>query len=331
MKERNLSIDVLRALGIILIILAHVGSPLPIAQFRCFDVPLMLFVSGLTFKHKETGNYWEFICKRAKRLVFPVWIFLSFLFLFLYVCSLSGVEIMPLSLKFILDSYLMTGGLGYTWIILVFLLVAVCTPVLLRLARCIRSNCAFCSMIMLLVVVQEVVYRLWGGQNAFVYRSIIANLIYGMFFMYGLRLSETENRKDRNFLVIFAVLAMLSGLAMYMYANGMCIKISPEYKYPPRLYFLIWGLFMSVICWLASPYLTRLLGNKLILFIGQNTIWIYLWHIPLIGVAGMLTDSWIVKFSILTIVSTTICFVQIRLLDMYVNRYPWIRIFKYLR
>lgn len=38
MREER--IDILRFVGISLIILAHVGAPSWINQFRCFDVPL---------------------------------------------------------------------------------------------------------------------------------------------------------------------------------------------------------------------------------------------------------------------------------------------------
>lgn len=47
-KKRDISIDILRFIGISFIILAHVNPPDTILNIRCFDVSLMLFVSGLT-------------------------------------------------------------------------------------------------------------------------------------------------------------------------------------------------------------------------------------------------------------------------------------------
>lgn len=56
--QRDLHIDFLRFIGISLIILAHVEAPSGITQFRCFDVPLMVFVSGLSFRiQKEGGDF----------------------------------------------------------------------------------------------------------------------------------------------------------------------------------------------------------------------------------------------------------------------------------
>ncbi len=331
MEERNLSIDIIRAIGLILIILAHSTPPLFISQFRCFDVPMMLFISGLTFAHKQVANYWNFISKRTKRLVFPVWIFLTLYFLFLTTCSLFSI-IKPLSIGMVIDSYLMIGGIGYTWIILVFLLIMLCTPLLLRLARCIRNDYLFILVVVLFIAFQEVVYKM-GSEicETVIYKSIIANLVYGMFFIYGLRLAETESKRERRILITFATLAMIVGVAVFICSNGFPIKISPEYKYPPRLYFLIWGLFMSVVCWVASPWLTKVFSNQLTLFIGRNTIWIYLWHIPLVGACSLLSDNWIIKFLILSIVSISICVIQTRVIDMLEQRYPNILILKYFK
>ena len=56
--QRDLYIDFLRFIGISLIILAPVEAPAGITQFRSFDVPLMVFVSGLSFSTKggDFGN-----------------------------------------------------------------------------------------------------------------------------------------------------------------------------------------------------------------------------------------------------------------------------------
>jgi fucose 4-O-acetylase-like acetyltransferase len=49
LNNRDLRIDILRVAGLLLIILAHVSPPFLLFQFRTFDVPLMVFVSGLSY------------------------------------------------------------------------------------------------------------------------------------------------------------------------------------------------------------------------------------------------------------------------------------------
>lgn len=68
--QRDLHIDFLRFIGISLIILAHVEAPSGITQFRCFDVPLMVFVSGLSFRiQKEGGGILEIRMEAGKTVV----------------------------------------------------------------------------------------------------------------------------------------------------------------------------------------------------------------------------------------------------------------------
>lgn len=52
-KKRDISIDILRFIVISLIILAHVNPPDTILNIRCFDVSLMLFVSGLIMSKRN--------------------------------------------------------------------------------------------------------------------------------------------------------------------------------------------------------------------------------------------------------------------------------------
>ena len=46
-RKRYIYIDYLKVLGLLLVILAHVNCPSPLMQVRSFDVPLLVFVSGI--------------------------------------------------------------------------------------------------------------------------------------------------------------------------------------------------------------------------------------------------------------------------------------------
>ena len=56
--NRDNAIDVLRALGLFFIFISH-SQPESnaILQLRCFDVPMMVFISGLTCSGKKIDNY----------------------------------------------------------------------------------------------------------------------------------------------------------------------------------------------------------------------------------------------------------------------------------
>ena len=88
---RDKKIDLLRFIGLMMIILAHTVPPKFLAQVRNFDVPLMVFVSAVTFsKFQKKETYFSYLYKRLKRLVLPVWVFLTFYFIWLFVLNPSS-------------------------------------------------------------------------------------------------------------------------------------------------------------------------------------------------------------------------------------------------
>lgn len=113
-----------------MIILVHCGAPKWLAQFRCFDVPLMFFVSGLAISGKSIDNYPSYIFKRAKRLLIPTWGFLLIFFALLNGASLVLHKELP-AYNYFIESFAMIGGIGYVWIMRIFLLVAMATPLLI--------------------------------------------------------------------------------------------------------------------------------------------------------------------------------------------------------
>ena len=129
MAERYNYIDFLRFVGITLIVLAHIQAPFTITQIRIFDVPLMVFVSGLSYSGRTINASWSsFYWPRIKRIIIPVYIFLTFYFILFYVLKL------PLTWGMVANSFLLAtdGGIGFVWIMRVFLLVMVVTPFLIE-------------------------------------------------------------------------------------------------------------------------------------------------------------------------------------------------------
>jgi len=126
--NRDHTIDYLRAIGLYAIILAHIASPWALHQLRNFDVPLMVFISGISFSLSKTssGPYLKYAWSRIKRLLFPVWIFLT---LFFALSSLTHV-FGDYSFEVILESFTLSEGIGYVWIIQIFIIVSLLAPFL---------------------------------------------------------------------------------------------------------------------------------------------------------------------------------------------------------
>lgn len=121
----------LRFIGLLCIILAHTGPPDILMQLRTFDVSLMVIISGAAFalssKKVPCLDYYK---KRIPRLILPPWIFLSVFFLIFYFIELFNSGKYPFDLKVIFESYAFIFGIGYLWIVRVFLLVGFAAPLI---------------------------------------------------------------------------------------------------------------------------------------------------------------------------------------------------------
>ncbi|WP_400262599.1 acyltransferase family protein [Sphingobacterium sp. SG20118] len=138
--ERDKSIDIIRSIGLICIILAHINPPFTIFQIRNFDVPLMIFISGYLFGDKNQtfnslNDFSSYLWKRFVRLVIPVWLFLSvfysiqYAFPFLFKINYTDFP------DIMISSYMLMDGFGYVWIIRVFLMIAILGPLCSRIIK----------------------------------------------------------------------------------------------------------------------------------------------------------------------------------------------------
>lgn len=141
-KPRDISIDLLRFLGLSLIILAHVNPPELLFQVRAFDVPLMLFISGLAFSNKNPDFSRFFFVNRFKRLVIPVYIFLTAYFVAVFLARLVNIDF-GVRIHHVIGSYLLMDGIGYVWVIRVFLIIGLLLPFLLLFEQRVRNQLLF--------------------------------------------------------------------------------------------------------------------------------------------------------------------------------------------
>ena len=307
MKQRDLSIDYLRFIGISMIILAHVAAPFTLVQFRSFDVPLMIFISGLTSSRKPVPGYLTYIGTRSKRLLVPVYVFLTGLFLTLYLLRSSGVITEDIPFKTVVHTYMLLEGIGYVWIIRVFLLIMVLTPFLVRFEMTCRNNVLYGLICLSLMFLNDAIllldFPLPGGKlvNLFVGEFAMYLFGYAPLFMLGLRLRYADEKVCRGY-VWGALICAASGLLCYWINNGLPFAPS-AYKYPPQCYFLLYGSLISVVLWFLKDRIVSIIDSvklgSLVTFVGQNTIWIYLWHIPFVMLFKGSIDNWFIRYIVI--------------------------------
>ncbi len=73
MKERNCLIDVMRGIGIILVLLGHRSLPnIMVKMIYAFHMPLFFFISGYLYRKCEFG---KFVSNKIKKIIIPYIIF----------------------------------------------------------------------------------------------------------------------------------------------------------------------------------------------------------------------------------------------------------------
>ena len=272
---RDEKLDGLRAVGILCIILAHVGAPNFLYQLRNFDVVLMVFLIGYVYTLTPSRtSYMGYIIKRFKRLIIPTWVFLCILFVILFAC---GIDITG---EMVLHSYVMSDGakgVGYVWVMRVFFLVALISPILKRIVSIPHKYGTICAS----YFIYEMIYCagtrfLTGGIAEYFAGEYIYNLLgYGIICAFGMAWAVSEKKKRKivyiALVVIFAVCCVYNGFQPTQIA-----------KRPPRIYYISYGLIATCTLFFIAYYSKLgkwLFQNKFLVWIGQNSFWIYLWHI----------------------------------------------------
>ena len=132
MKERNLSIDYLKFVALLCLLIAHISTNFILLQIRNFDVNLLVILSAMLASDsvvRHSGNTLSYIRKRFVRLVIPTWIFITF-----YLLVNSYFHFQTLNLNNIIRSYLLQdNSIGYVWIIYVYFVCGVMMPWLVKI------------------------------------------------------------------------------------------------------------------------------------------------------------------------------------------------------
>lgn len=302
-NARDFSIDLLRTIGILLIILAHVDAPFIIKQIRIFDVVLLVIISG--YVYKEPKNYIKYVYKRIERLVLPTWLFLTIFFLGLFLVEkILKIEIGGLNKDTIISSYTFWWGIGFVWIIRIYLGVAILGPIVLK-------KLSFNKLILYYIILEVFIGIILKKYNNGILNRAIELLPYILVFCYGSLLKQKVITIKR----VTYFLGILIVLFIFRKDN---IDIG-DFKYPPRLIYIWYGLFVSNILFLIKDNLVKVLLKfkylkNFIEYIGKSTMWFYLIHIGvyyvIIFAKKKIMLDWKIEYLILVLLSLGILFIK---------------------
>jgi hypothetical protein len=344
--QHDIRFDVLKIIGLLCIILAHTHPPAVVWELRAFDVPLMVIVSGCVFalssrsKPPPIGVY---LRRRIVRLVAPTWTFLAGFFLFTYVLFIIRPGEYPFSREQVLGSFALLTGIGYVWIIRVFLLVAIVAPFLLRLYRSLGLP-RFLVALLCIYVAHEIIYNVTRDCQFPFVRDLLQYTIYDLLpysCLFGLGICFSRSSRRGVAISALVSLAVLSGLLFYAAVwgrGGACDLFADaafpqfqKFKEPARSYYLAYGVFAFTFLYLL---LFRYRGRTEILrrtlvFVSTSSLWIYLWHILFVavfawgsGTVPRFLKQFPVQFVIIVSLSIAIAWLQKSVIGVLLKRLP---------
>lgn len=247
---------------------------------------------------------------RFIRLLLPTWIFLTFFFIISSVFAELGV-ISPIKKSEIISSYLLLGyplSIGYVWVIRIFIMIGILTPFWLRISCKIRHNWMELLLFAALLILQQVlVNSLSDYSNCWFIRDWLLYAIgYSAIFVLGIFFKD-KTSKTGIFMFCFVLISFIFVISF----NDDGFNIN-DYKYPPQLVFLLWGALISISLWLTKRLWSNILNNRFIVWLGQNTIWIYFWHIPFLKPAASLLGEchWTIRYLFVLMLAIAIFSIQ---------------------
>lgn len=322
-------LDFLKFIGLTGIIIAHVGSPEWLLMLRNFDVPLMVLLSALlgfySFKKYDGMKYGtiHYYWNRVKRLIFPTWFFLLFYFSLMFLATKDHR-----SLEYYIASFCLTRyGIGYVWIILIYLYSAMLIPLYSKIGFSVKTT----LFIVALYFVYEIAYyyRI-GTDNRLIDTTFYYIVPYGGVLTY---LGFNYNRIKRKKAIAIFSLFIFIGLMIYYWIKLGSFQSVQIAKYPPRFYYLSFGIAVSFFLLLfCERHDFDIYYNPIVVYISKHSMWIYLWHILILSVYrfAKLPKMWYVQLIVVYTCSMIIVFLVNKALDLIEARRK-ISILKYLR
>lgn len=286
---RNLKFDLIRFTGVLVIMIAHSNPPGWLFQLRNFGTPLLILGSALTYGYIyrfKSIDPVPFFKKRLARLTFPAWAFLSFFFLFFWVASLLLDKDFPFSIYTIVSSFDFYDGIGFVWILKVYMILALMTPFCLRTSKSTISNRKYFIYLTVIYILYELIARAFfmtainDSIKELTSEYILVVIPYSVLYLYGMRLHLLKDQTVR--IIIIVSFLIFLGLATWKYIIYGHFIPTQKFKYPPTLYYLSYAFFCINLLYYFITKFVQLKNERLIQLItwlSSYSLWIYLWHI----------------------------------------------------
>lgn len=277
---RNQTIDHLRGIGILVMIVTHALVPYLndkyaylIWNWSHFSVPVFIFCSASLFfaKHEKIPAHpGVYFIHRIQRLIKPYYLYLGFLIIFYYSIG------QKISFDFLFKSLTISGGADISWLVLLFVVFSVLLPVL-SLIRTKSSRLfyaffivSFLSSVLLLWYVPPIQYK-W-------YFWLPWASIAGYAYIFP------TVKKNAYILMIFTLFLTVGSFFILQTNNHSTMLFNN--KYPPNLFYLSYGMTLVGILYYLSGYILNRVHkiSQIISFFSKFSYEIFFIHYLLISI-----------------------------------------------
>ncbi|MGH2097432.1 acyltransferase family protein [Aerococcus urinaeequi] len=254
------------------------------------------------------------------RLVRPTWVFLTIFFILVYFVSEILSRDYLFSLSTVIKSYLLLDGIGYVWVIGVFLGVALLNPIILKISESIDQNKYYFFFLLIIYFgYLGLVYlqRFFSGFLNILYEHVILYTIsYGIIAAIGVRSKKIDKKE-------MIIISVFSFIIYFLIGYSQSFPPTQIAKYPPTTYYLSFavGMIFLVRLLLSHTFIYNLCDKKFTHFVSTNSMWIYLWHIiPIFGISlvperiSIIDNNFILQFILVFSFSIVATFIQNELL-----------------
>jgi peptidoglycan/LPS O-acetylase OafA/YrhL len=292
--DRDFAIDIWRAIAVVAMIIVHVSSlylkdsvTIFFWSYLQWVVPAFVFSSIFVANERPNSNIFgvhsfiTYLKKRIRRLLMPYY---AWLVIYLFVVWLISGKWE--SGKYIFDSLTLTGGSDYNWLVLLFVYIALVSPIISHFSK--KPKHALVLLITMLVgaaysVLVFFVKPIVGGN--FRLTMAIPWISIVIFFVLWCRIWRQGHK------TIAYTLIMFSGLFFFLwhviFVSGRTIRYELYYhKYPPDIYFMLFSFFTAPLGYILSRSIIAMFADiphstmgQVISFMSRRSYTIYFVHI----------------------------------------------------
>jgi peptidoglycan/LPS O-acetylase OafA/YrhL len=268
MRQRDQTIDLLRGLSILQVIYMHVtpyfGS-LPLAAWITnwgqAVVPLLLYCSMAVSKPIASltwSTYIGVVIKRMRRLLLPYYFFLV-----LYIVLTWSLG-KTMSLRDFISNVILTGGINFNWLVLLFVGIGLMLPVFQYLHAS-RRNVWFVFFVL------SMACSVWALFN----RASISSsyrmwmLLLWIPFIQMFQTVEVLRRHNRRNILTLVLLLVVGFAVIYVSLIGSVASVHmSSHKYPPDIYYYVFSSAAVALIVYLAPYIVSLIPQLAIRYIS---------------------------------------------------------------